>query len=201
MKKGNNTVGVLDTDTKNDYKKSKEDKKKVSFGVKFGVLLLIIGLVILITSYAIYLNVNTDEQPRVNLNFSPKSIADTFSVPEDAKYDKSYHTYTYEREGSKVSYSQKLFSRHSLNKINFKMEGGTLYKLPKKTVFAAYVYNTNEESPLSVSIDIKFLNYNKTKAGSATYQVEELKPLESKKIFIDVDDKVFNAYDYEISIQ
>lgn len=172
-------------------------KKKIPLGIKIGVIIFFIGLIIIIVSYLINYTINYN--PYINANPDPKSLQDTFEVPEGAKYDRSYHIYIYELAGTKISYSKKMYSRHKIKNYNVKLEGGYVTQTKAKTVFSFYIFNLSEEG-LNANLDIKLKTYNNAVSDELTYKIESLKPLESKNIEIEVDKKAINSYDYEVSI-
>ncbi len=174
-------------------------KNKIPFGVFVGIFISIIGLVVIIVSFvmnsAIYYNPYKEPE-----TYSPKSIEETFVVPEEAQYNRAYRVFHYKEGKALFNYSKVLFSKHELEDIQFKMEGGYVYQLNGKTMFVVYLYNLSDKETINKMIDIAFLHYNKTKADQITYTIENLLPLQCKSVEIEVDKKVINAYDYTINL-
>lgn len=187
MKQNNNIVN-----------QKKDNKKRIPLGIKIGIIVLLIGIIIIIGAYAINHTINYNPYTKENKN--PKSIKDTFTVPKKAKYNRSYHIYIYEEAGAKRSYSKKMYDKHKMKDLDIKMEGGYVTQTKYKTIFSAYIYNLNETKNINSNINIKFTTYDKGIADDITYTIDNLEPLESKSIEIEVDKKVINAYDYELNI-
>ncbi len=182
----------------NIVNKSENNKKKIPLGIKIGIIVFLIGIIIIIGAYIINSTINYNPYTKENPN--PKSIKDNFTVPKKAKYNRAYHIYMYEEANTKRSYSKKMYDSHKLKDLNIKMEGGYVTQTKYKTIFSTYIYNLSESKNISSTINIKFTTYNKGVADDITYTIDNLEPLESKSIEIEVDKKVINAYDYEISI-
>ncbi len=182
----------------NIVNEKENNKKKIPLGIKIGIIVFFIGLIVIVFSYIISYTINYNPYTKENPN--PKSIKDTFTVPKKAKYNKAYHIYMYEEANAKRSYSKKMYDKHKIKDLNIKMEGGYVTQTSLKTIFSAYIYNLSETENINSTINIKFTSYNKGIADEITYTIDNLEPLESKSIEIEVDKKVINAYDYEISI-
>ena len=105
-----------------------------------GIFVSIIGLVVIIVSFvmnsAIYYNPYKEPE-----TYSSKSIEETFVVPEEAQYNRAYRVFHYKEGKALFNYSKVLFSKHELEDIQFKMEGGYVYQLNGKTMFVVYLYN------------------------------------------------------------
>lgn len=186
----------MKSNTKNEKVRT---KKKIPLGIIIGFVIFIMGLLIIILSFIINskMNYNPYKTPKVK---HPKTYADTFVVPDGAKYNRSYNVFNYKEGLTSYTYSEKMFSRHSLLDIHFKIEGGTVYNINDKTYFAAYFYNLSGTDSLNKTISLEFIHYNKTVADKVTYKIENLEPFACKYIQIEVDKKVMNAYDYKLSI-
>ncbi len=178
--------------------KSNTSNAKVKFSTKLGVVIFLIGVIIIIISFV--MNSIKNYNPYKEAKSNPKSIEDTFVVPDTANYSSAYHLYINETENEKTAYSKAMFSKHDIKNLDFKMEGGYISLFDDKAEFSVYLYNLNEVNELNATIDIKFIYYNNTVADTISYKIENLVPLEVRNVIINVDKKVINAYNYEISI-
>lgn len=180
-------------------KESLSSKRKIPVGVLVGIVVSVMGFVIIIISFVINASIhyNPYKEPET---YSPTTIAETFVVPEGSLYNRAYHVFNYKEGNAVFTYSKKMFSKHEIKDIQFKMEGGYVYELNGKTFFVVYLYNLSDKDAINKSIDIEFTHYNKTTADDITYKIDSLKPLQCKSVEIEVDKKVINAYDYHIHL-
>lgn len=182
-------------------KKEIKRKNKIKPAYIIGIGFLFIGFILVVGAFTLNL-LDTKENPYKEPKKNPTTIADNFVVPESATYSKKYHIYLDEKDEITSAYSYDMFQKHELKSLNFKLEGGNIYQDQEenKAYFSAVIYNLGSEEAINKTIDLEFNYYNDTKIGNITYNIENLQPLESKLITIELDKKYINAFNYKVKL-